>query len=74
MKIHNSKDRQHDGEMKKDKRANNDLQNIAHKTKDGVTRTPLKTGVLRKCSSSCVTSGTRCVNLIYVINTMYEQL
>jgi hypothetical protein len=26
------------------KRKNNDLQNITHKTKDRVTRTPLKTG------------------------------
>ena len=26
------------------KRTNNNLQNIAHKTKDGVTRTPLNTG------------------------------
>jgi hypothetical protein len=30
---------------KKGKRANNDLQNITHKTKDRVTRTPLKQGV-----------------------------
>ena len=29
---------------KKDKRTNKDLQNITHKTKDRVTRTPLKTG------------------------------
>ena len=36
---------------KKDKRANNDLQNITHKTKDQVKRTPLKTGgELRKGS------------------------
>ena len=27
---------------KKDKRTNNDLQNITHKTKDRVTRTPSK--------------------------------
>ena len=39
------KGRQHNGQKKKDKRTNNDLQNIAHKTKDRVTRTPLKTGV-----------------------------
>ena len=31
--------------MKKDKRTNNDLQNITHKTKDRVTRTPLKQGM-----------------------------
>jgi hypothetical protein len=30
---------------KKDKRTNNDLQNITQETKDRVTRTPLKTGV-----------------------------
>ena len=31
--------------MAKRKRTNNDLQNITHKTKDRVTRTPLKPGV-----------------------------
>jgi hypothetical protein len=39
-----------------------------HKTKDRVTRTPLKTGGERICSrrinSSCSTSGTRRVNLV----------
>jgi hypothetical protein len=41
------KNRQHSGQKKKYKRTNNDLQNI-HKTKDRVTRTPLKTrGELR---------------------------
>jgi hypothetical protein len=29
---------------KKDKRTNNDLQDITHKTKDRITRTSLKTG------------------------------
>ena len=41
---------------KKDKRTNNDLQNITHKTKDRETRTPLKTGGELKCCrrvSSC---------------------
>jgi hypothetical protein len=46
----------------KDKSTNNDLLNITHKTKDRVTRTPLKTGGERRCSgrvsSSCFTSGT----------------
>jgi hypothetical protein len=28
------KNRQHNGQKKKDKRTNNDLQNITHKTKD----------------------------------------
>ena len=39
-----------------------------HKTKDRVTRTPLKTGVELRCSgkvgSSCSTSGARRVNLV----------
>ena len=39
-----------------------------HKTKDRVTRTPLKTGGELRCSgrigSSCSTSDTRCVNLV----------
>jgi hypothetical protein len=41
--------RQHNGQKTKDKRTNNDLQNITHKTKDRVTWTLLKTGV-----NSCV--------------------
>jgi len=35
------KDRQHNGQKKKDKRTNNDLQNNTDKIKDRVTRTPL---------------------------------
>jgi hypothetical protein len=31
--------------IKKDKRTNNGLQNITEKTKDRVTRTPLKSGL-----------------------------
>ena len=46
IRIHKSKDRQHNGQQKKDKRTNNDLQNNTKKTKDGVTQTPLRTGVL----------------------------
>ena len=46
----------------KGQRTNNDLQNTTQKTKDRVTRTPLKTGSKLKCServsSSCSTSGT----------------
>jgi hypothetical protein len=38
------KDKQHNGQRKNDKRSNNDLQNTTQKTKDRVTRTPLKTG------------------------------
>jgi hypothetical protein len=43
------KDRQRNGQKKKDKRTNNDLQIITHKTKDLVTRPPIKTSELR-CS------------------------
>ena len=39
------KDRQQNGQKKKDKRTNNDLQNTTHKSKDRVTQTPLKIGV-----------------------------
>jgi len=43
-RIRNSKkDRQHNGQKKKDKRTNNDLQNIPIKLKiNRVTRTPIK--------------------------------
>jgi hypothetical protein len=34
IKIRKSKDRQYNGQKKKDKRTNNDLQNITQKTKD----------------------------------------
>jgi hypothetical protein len=44
IRIRKLKDRQHNDQKKKDKRTNNDLQNITHKTKDRVTRTPLKPG------------------------------
>jgi uncharacterized membrane protein YebE (DUF533 family) len=39
------KNRQHNGQKKKDQRTNNDLQNITLKTKDRVTRSLLKTMV-----------------------------
>ena len=35
------KDRQHNGQKKNDKGTNNYVQNITHKSKDRVTRTPL---------------------------------
>ena len=37
------KDRQHNGQKKKNKRTNNDLQNTTQKTKNQATWTPLKT-------------------------------
>jgi hypothetical protein len=43
------KDRQHNGQSKKYKRTNNNLQNIKHRTKDRVTRTPLKAGGELRC-------------------------
>jgi hypothetical protein len=42
-RICKSKDRQYNGQKKKDKRTNNDLQNITQRTKDQATRMPLKT-------------------------------
>ena len=52
---------------KKDKRTNNDLQNITKKAKEWPIRIPLKTGVeLRysgRVSSSCSTCGTRRVTV-----------
>ena len=54
------KNRQHNGQKKKYKQRST---KHTHKTKDRVTRTPLKTGGELKCfgrvSSSCYTSGTR---------------
>ena len=53
---------------KKDKMTKNDLQNSTEKTKDRVTRTPQKIGGELGCSgkvsSSCSTSGARCVTLV----------
>ena len=67
IRIRKWKNRQHNGQKKKYKKTNNNLQNI-QKTKDRVTRTPLKTGSELRCfgmvSSSCSTSDTRRVNLV----------
>jgi hypothetical protein len=56
------KNRQHNGEKKKDKGTNNDQQNIHIKLKDRGTRNKKKTGGELRCfgrvSSSCSTSGT----------------
>ena len=46
MRIRTSKkDRQHNGQKKKNKGTNNDLQNTTHKNKDRTKQTPLKTRV-----------------------------
>jgi hypothetical protein len=59
------KNRQHNGQKKKDKQRST---KHTYKTKDRVTRTPLKTGgelmYSRRVSSSCSTSGTRRANLV----------
>jgi hypothetical protein len=44
IKSRKSKDRQYNGQQKKDKETNTDLQNITQKHKDGTTITPVKTG------------------------------
>ena len=44
------KDEQFNCQMKKDIMTNNDLQNNTQKTKDRVTRTPLKPGCDHRCS------------------------
>ena len=58
------KDRQHNGQEKKDKRTNNDLQNITQKTKDQATRTPLKIGegVERKGAQVLLIKDTKNMN------------
>jgi hypothetical protein len=62
------KNRQHNGQKKKYKRTNNDLQKYTYKTKDWVTQTPLKIGGDLGCSgrvsSSCSTNDIRRVNLV----------
>jgi hypothetical protein len=66
IRICKSKERQYNDQNKKDRKKN--LQNTTQKTKDRVTRTPLKTGDERVCSgrvsSSCSTNDTCCVTLV----------
>ena len=54
--------------LMKDTNTNNDLQNTTEKTKDWATRALLKTGselrYSRRVSTSCSTSGTRCVAIV----------
>ena len=67
IRIRKSKDRQPKGQKKKDKRTNNDLQNMHIKLKISNTN-PTKTrgelGCSGRVSSSCSTSDTRRVNLV----------
>ena len=61
------KNRQHNGKKKVQKDKQRSTKH-GYKTKDRVTRTPLKTGCELRCSgrvsSSCSTIGTRGVNLV----------
>jgi hypothetical protein len=43
IRTHKSKGRQHNDQQKKEQITNNDLQNPTNKSKDRVTRTPLRT-------------------------------
>jgi len=60
----NEKDRQHNGQTKKDKMTNNDLQNITQKTKHRATRTLLKIGDELRCSGT--------VKLLCLFHTTYN--
>jgi hypothetical protein len=66
------KDWQHNDQMKKDKRTNNDLQSITLKTKNRATRTTLKLMCSGRVSSSCSTCGTRCVTLVTILVISHE--
>ena len=57
-----SVNRRRTGQTKKDKGTNNDLQNITPKTKDRVTRAPLKTGDELRCSEGWAVPVPRRVN------------
>jgi hypothetical protein len=55
------------------KRTNNDIQNISHKTTDQATRTTLTLGGRLKCSgSSCSTCGTHRVTLATKLGTSHK--
>jgi len=58
------KNRQHNGQKKKEQKDKQRSTKHTDKTKDRVTRTPLKTGGELRCSGrvncSCSTSGTQC--------------
>jgi hypothetical protein len=59
--IRKSKDRQHNGQKRKNKSTNNDLQNITHKNKRSNDTNSTKN---RKGKQFCSTSGIRRVNLV----------
>jgi hypothetical protein len=77
IRSHKSKkDRQFNGQKKKNKSVNNDLQNATQKTKDWATRTLLKiTSELRcpgRVSGSCSISDTRRVTLVTSLVIIHE--
>jgi hypothetical protein len=80
IRIRNSKNRQHNGQKEKGQKDKQRSTKHIHKTKDRVTRTPLKTRDELRCSgrvsSSCPTSGTRRVDLssIYIRFFLYSWL
>jgi hypothetical protein len=80
IRIRNSKNRQHNGQKEKGQKDKQRSTKHIHKTKDRVTRTPLKTRDELRCSgrvsSSCPTSGTRRVDLssIYIRFFLYAWL
>ena len=68
IRTRKPKNRQHNGQKEKGQKEKQRYTNITHKTKDRVTRTPLKTGDEIRCSgmesSSCSTSGAGRVTLV----------
>jgi hypothetical protein len=50
----------------KDNRTNDDLQNTTHKTKDRVTRTPLKTGGQLRCSGRVGSASELTESTLYI--------
>ena len=67
ISSHQSKDRQHNGQMKKGERTNKDLQNITQKSKDRATQTSQKNrselGYYGRVDSSCSTYDSRRVTV-----------
>jgi hypothetical protein len=61
------KNRQYNGQKKKAKRINNDLQHTTQKTKDQATRIQINTQVLRKVQQFLL-------HIVYVIFFIYWEL
>ena len=63
------KNRQHNGQKKKVQKDKHRSTKHTHKTKDRVTRTPLKTGSEVRCTGRVSSSGTGRVNLVTIYFT-----